>query len=290
MPVMNTSSFHHCLPTLAGLPDQAWEWLLKDAERFAEKQIRRYRWRGAKAGVLPRGYDSNSIAAQAITELFQPREASTGQTPVDQTFLSEGSEAVSVPAPPPPAVEEAEMEMEDDEPADPETVQPKGWEIECGEIQVELHHRVRRVVNRLWHLKERLIVHNVEDLAPTQTVDGETVSLDEAVPAPEPNAQESLVQHEDCVSKQRLQEQFYAFLGNERGLKSLYIRLCSGDSKRKDMARNLKVSMGVVNNRLKRLQRRAGEFSRLNGSEKTEKTASQVVFQVPHLQALAEAA
>src|SRR4051812_5140102 len=117
MSVMNTPSFHHRLPTLEGLPDQAWDWLLKDAERFADKQIQRYRWRGAKAGVLPRGYDANSIAAQAITELFQPRKPTTGQTPVDQTFLSEGSEAVSVSGPLHPAIREDELaETEEDEP------------------------------------------------------------------------------------------------------------------------------------------------------------------------------
>jgi len=267
-----------------------WDWLLKDAEGFAAEQIRRYRWRGAKAGVLPRGYDANSIAAQAITELFQPREASVGQIPVDQTFLSEGSGDFSPSCPIHPDVREAELAETEDEPAVQETALPKGWETECRELQVELHHRVRRVVNRLWHLKERLIVHNLDDLAPVEAIDGETVSLHEAVPAPDLDPQESLVEHEHSVSKQDLHDQFYAFLGNERGLKSLYACLCAGVSTRKDLARNLKVSMAVINNRLKRLQRRAEEFSRLNSSEKTEQSTKKVAFQIPHLQELEKAA
>src|SRR5436309_6290966 len=78
-----------------GLPDEVWLWLLKDAERFAQGQIQRYCWRGARGGVLPGGFDANSIAAQAVTELFQPREPKTGETRVEQTFLSEDSEHLS---------------------------------------------------------------------------------------------------------------------------------------------------------------------------------------------------
>src|SRR5580765_2459933 len=118
------------------LPDQVWDWLLKDAEGFAAEQIRRYRWRGAKSGVLPRGYDANSIAAQAITELFQPREASAGQTPADETFLSEGSGDFSPSAPIHPDVREAEHAETEDEPDVPETALPKGWETESRELQM----------------------------------------------------------------------------------------------------------------------------------------------------------
>ena len=285
-----TPRLHFSPEALRDLPDQVWDWLLKDAEGFAAKQIRRYRWRGAKSGVLPRGYDANSIAAQAITELFQPKDTSTGQTPADETFLSEGSGDFSPSAPIHPDVREAELAQTEDEPDVPETDLPKGWETECRDLQVELHHRVRRVVNRLWHLKERLIVHNLDDLAPVEGLDGETVSLHEAVPAPDLDPQDSLVEHENSVSKQHVHDQFYAFLGNERGLKSLYACLCTGVSKRKELARSLKVSMRVVNNRIKRLQHRAAKFSRLNSSEKTEEGAKKVAFQIPHLQELEKAA
>src|SRR6266404_3163840 len=129
-----TPPLHDSPQALRDLPDQLWDWLLNDAERFAAKQIRRYRWRGAKAGVLPRGYDANSIAAQAITELFQPREASVGQIPVDQTFLSEGSGDFSPSCPIHPDVREAELAETEDEPAVLETALPKGWETESREL------------------------------------------------------------------------------------------------------------------------------------------------------------
>src|SRR5437773_5012169 len=81
------------------LPDEVWTRLLKDAEEFAGKLIKRYHWRGAKGGVLPGGFDASSIAAQAVTELFQPVEASSGQTAVDQTFLDDGPDGLVMPGP-----------------------------------------------------------------------------------------------------------------------------------------------------------------------------------------------
>src|SRR3954451_12152850 len=78
--------------SLDSVSSEAWGWLLKDAEHFAAGQIQRYRWRGAKGGVLPGGFDANSIAAQAITELFEPSEDRSKETLVDETFLSEHSE------------------------------------------------------------------------------------------------------------------------------------------------------------------------------------------------------
>src|SRR5436309_13102496 len=78
-----------------GLPDEVWLWLLKDAERFAQGQIQRYCWRGARGEVLPGGFDASSIAAQAITELFQPKKPASEETPAEQTFLSEDPEHLS---------------------------------------------------------------------------------------------------------------------------------------------------------------------------------------------------
>src|SRR5947208_7402979 len=78
----NTPILHHSVSALEALPDEVWTWLLKDAEEFAGKLIKRYRWRGAKGGVLSGGFDANSIAAQAVTELFQPIEPNPSQTAV----------------------------------------------------------------------------------------------------------------------------------------------------------------------------------------------------------------
>src|SRR6266576_1031678 len=64
-------------PHTKDLPDGVCLWLLKNAEGFARGQIQRYCWRGAKGGVLPGGFDANSIAAQTVADLLQAREART---------------------------------------------------------------------------------------------------------------------------------------------------------------------------------------------------------------------
>ena len=43
-----------------------WETLLPELVQFAKQEIRRRRWRGMRSGVLPEGYDANSVAAEAI--------------------------------------------------------------------------------------------------------------------------------------------------------------------------------------------------------------------------------
>ena len=45
-----------------------WRRILAQTERFAREQIDHRRWRRARHGVLPGGYDANAIAAQAITD------------------------------------------------------------------------------------------------------------------------------------------------------------------------------------------------------------------------------
>jgi len=47
-----------------------WEILLNQTISFAEYQVARLQWRGRFGGVLPEGYDPNSIAAQAIIEFL----------------------------------------------------------------------------------------------------------------------------------------------------------------------------------------------------------------------------
>ncbi len=52
-----------------------WSLLFKQTERFARNEVNRYCWREASGGVLPDGYDANSIAAEAVAELFTEQKA-----------------------------------------------------------------------------------------------------------------------------------------------------------------------------------------------------------------------
>ncbi len=50
-----------------------WALLLKQTEEYAARRIQRLAWRGDTGGVLPDGYDGNSVAAEAIARLFKAR-------------------------------------------------------------------------------------------------------------------------------------------------------------------------------------------------------------------------
>lgn len=50
-----------------------WELLQKDTITFARSELRRRRWRGARSGVLPKGYDAETVAGDAITEMLEGR-------------------------------------------------------------------------------------------------------------------------------------------------------------------------------------------------------------------------
>ncbi len=282
------------LPRTTNLPDEVWDWLLKDSEGFARRQIKKYRWRGARGGVLPRGFDANSIAAQAVLEFFQPtKDRSSGNTG-DQTILSEGGDDVALSSPPkitlPEDPEDDPSSVEKEAPAPPEVPRPKSWDSECRKLQEELHHRVRRVVNRLWHLKERMLVHNLEDLVSVESDDSEATNFQETLPARDPDPRESLVEEEQGASQQQHQEEFHAFLRPERSLQNLYACLCAGISRRQHLARALKVTPREIKNRVRRLQRQAAAFLRRKTSDRMEEGGGKGSTQSTRLQVLAEAA
>ena len=53
------------------LRQEDWKLLLPGVVSFAKQEIRRRRWRGKRSGVLPEGYDANSIAAEVIAGALQ---------------------------------------------------------------------------------------------------------------------------------------------------------------------------------------------------------------------------
>ena len=59
-----------------------WESLLKKTILYASGHINRWYWRGSPDGVLPGGFDPNSLAAEAISELLQNPEQA--HLPLDQ--------------------------------------------------------------------------------------------------------------------------------------------------------------------------------------------------------------
>ena len=54
----------------AALSAENWEFLFQETLSFADYQVNRLRWRGQFGGVLPGGFDPNSIAQQAIIDFL----------------------------------------------------------------------------------------------------------------------------------------------------------------------------------------------------------------------------
>ena len=68
----------------AALSAESWEVVFQQTLRFANYQVNRLRWRHQFGGVLPGGFDPNSIAAQAIMDFLQqsPGAAFQGMSPL----------------------------------------------------------------------------------------------------------------------------------------------------------------------------------------------------------------
>jgi hypothetical protein len=47
-----------------------WEFLFHHTLLFAHYQVQRLRWRGVHGGIMPDGYDANSLAAEAFLDFF----------------------------------------------------------------------------------------------------------------------------------------------------------------------------------------------------------------------------
>ena len=74
---------HAVTPSLQySITESDWTLLLQQTERFAANELDNYCWREVSGGVLPAGYDANSIAAQAVVEFLRdPKTKALTRTP-----------------------------------------------------------------------------------------------------------------------------------------------------------------------------------------------------------------
>jgi hypothetical protein len=59
----------------------AWEFLLQKTKLYATGHVARWHWRGAIGGLLPDGFDPESLASEAILEFLQDSSSATDLTP-----------------------------------------------------------------------------------------------------------------------------------------------------------------------------------------------------------------
>ena len=53
------------------LDGEEWERWLPEAEKIAKRELRCRRWRGARGGVVPGGYDAEALASEAVMTIFK---------------------------------------------------------------------------------------------------------------------------------------------------------------------------------------------------------------------------
>jgi hypothetical protein len=217
-------------PILAEISDESWELLFKRTEKFARGEIKRRRWRSAKRGGLPGGYDANSIAAQALTELWQAR---------DQQSAPLASPPRTSPAPNRKPVEDKRVPQ----------------------LLRDLQLRVRRLVNRLRHRRENYLFRDEFVLAPVVTDDGEKLGIIEAASTPDASPLQVLICKEEGCRWEDVKAQFISFVGPDQVLKDLFACLCAGILKRAAIAGRLKLSPSAITSAQKRLERRLVKFS-----------------------------
>ena len=222
------------------LAEENWEQLLKQTVLFAAEQINRLRWRGARGGLLPEGYDPNSLAAEAVAQLFFLASAEE-KGPTEATVADAPHTTQHAPHP---------------------TDLPK-----------QLHRLVLQQINRLHHRKETSLLRNADDFAPVLTDDGETLGLLEALPAPDADPLEILLQKESAAELEQFREQFNASLAKERGLRHAFECLRAGIWQPKALARKLKVQARAIENLRKRLRRQLTALVQRNGSRENPDSA-----------------
>ena len=227
---------------------------------------------------MPDGYDASTVAAEAVTEFLRDIQSQTDSLAPSSTYdqeLHHRCNLWSAPSSfsPLPSVQmspsgDGQGEGFHVSPTHHQTLNPDLSELTFQQLQQELRQRVCRIVNRLRHRKENLLLRNDADLAPVIIDDGESIGVLEAIPSSEPGPPEILIQKEEAGELDQTKERFNRFLGADQLLKDLFACLCDGTSKRAAIARKLRLSASAVKNCQKRLARRLDEFNRQRSQSK----------------------
>jgi len=211
---------------------------------FADYQVRRLLWRGQIDGILPGGFDPNSIAAQAIMDFLQQSPAPPGWSSPSPSLEERAGERrpfIHLPGSTGP------------QPANSSGLESILWEIK---------RLVLRQVSRLHHLKEDWLLSSEADLALVRDQDGDLVNPLELIPAPDVQPDEALIRKESFIEYAKLKLRFEVFLAKERRLLTLFELNCDGISKPQDLAGRLKLRVRTIENLQKRLRRKWFTFSK----------------------------
>ena len=137
------------------------------------------------------------------------------------------------------------------------------------EVKEELKRLVRRVVDRLRHRKEVLVVRNEADL-PLQRLcaadEEELGTVSEAMPSPESSPAEAAMAAEDRGVWLLFKWTFVRFLKGDKEVGNVFECISEGLAKRGEIAKRLGMSPLAVKNAMKRLDRKLLEFQKSDRS------------------------
>ncbi len=277
-----------------------WEVVFQQTLLFADYQVRRVRWRGQVGGVLPQGFDPESIANQAIMDFLQqspgtasehyaePRPPSrvllaaqhssskvllTAQDLSSKVLLTAEDEEALICGEPAPWPRDLSIltsgEMLQSSPRQSELSLPSGVDLARGLEPTlwQIKRLILKQVSRLHHRKENWLLSNEDDLAQVPDQDGDPVSPLELIPAPDIQPDDALIHKESFIEYTKLKSRFEVFLAKERRLITLFELRCGGITKPQDLAARLKLGVRTVENLQKRLQRQWQAFSQRHKSE-----------------------
>jgi len=157
-------------------------------------------------------------------------------------------------------------------------------------LRKHLGRSVRKIVNRLHHRMENRIMRNEPDLARVLTDDGETISITEIVPAPDPTPLDILLEKEDAARFEEFKARIRALLAQERVLLRLFDCFCADICKPKDQARKLKLPVRDIQDLQRRLRRKLAAHGYVPSSWRSRIRANCFHLQPTFHQGLAQAA
>jgi len=135
------------------------------------------------------------------------------------------------------------------------------------QLEADLKKRARKIINRFHHRMENRIMRNEPDLARFLTDDGETISITEIVPAPDPTPLDILLEKEDAAQFEQLKATIRGVLAKDRLLLKLFECFCDDILKPKDQAKALKVPVLAIQKLQRRLQRKLARFRACRSSD-----------------------
>jgi hypothetical protein len=132
-----------------------------------------------------------------------------------------------------------------------------GWTRE--RFEREMERRIKNEVRRLASLTEAAEIRSEWDILPP-TEDDEAQSVFDGMPGSIPDPREEAEQNEYEAWRERVRVELNFYLGRDKDARNVLNCLCDGVMKRREIARQLGISVKAVTAARKRLERKAKEY------------------------------